>query len=245
MQAATDKDVQGRKWKVFLAAALVSASMGAAGPDGMMAKGNAEESVAERRRAEASKRKEMLSRAYAAAQVLNFTQLTPKIPLRALLWVVNVRTMPRKPLPAIYRPEVFLYLAFPRDCRQAADAVPMPLCRRENALAKGGVDAGNPDAAALETLTSQEAPPVNAAVSSQPSYMLLVGSVIGALYCALVLLMPMSFAVKVCRVRNMLMSEGMRRLRGRTGLWKRATKTGRPCLAPCWSASRRPPLTMR
>ena len=48
----------------------------------------------------------------------------------------------------------------------------MMLCRRENALAKGGVDAGNPDAAALENPASLEAPPVNAAVSSKtPPYL--------------------------------------------------------------------------
>ena len=63
LQAVTDKDVQGRKWKVLLAAALVSASMGAAGPDSMMPKADAEESAVERRRAEANKRKELLSRA--------------------------------------------------------------------------------------------------------------------------------------------------------------------------------------
>ena len=63
MQVTSDKDIQGQRWKAFLAAALLSASMGAATPDEMMPKAKAEESVVERRRAEANKRKEMLSRA--------------------------------------------------------------------------------------------------------------------------------------------------------------------------------------
>ncbi len=67
MQATSDRDIQGRRWKAFLAAALISASIGAAAPGDMMAKGHAEESAVERRRAEANKRKELLSRAYAAA----------------------------------------------------------------------------------------------------------------------------------------------------------------------------------
>ncbi len=63
MQVTNDKDTQGRRWKAFLAAALISAGMGAATPDPIMPKASAEESVVERRRAEANKRKEMLSRA--------------------------------------------------------------------------------------------------------------------------------------------------------------------------------------
>ena len=72
MQKIDDKDTQGRKWQALLAAALIATSVGAAVPDAMMPKGHAEESAVERRRAEANRRKEMLSKTYVAIQHLIF-----------------------------------------------------------------------------------------------------------------------------------------------------------------------------
>ncbi len=63
MQVTNERDSQGHRWKAILAAALISAGMGAAIPGELMPKASAEESTVERRRAEANRRKEMLSRA--------------------------------------------------------------------------------------------------------------------------------------------------------------------------------------
>lgn len=63
-QKKADTDTQGQKWEAVLAAALIAAIVGTGLPGDLMPKGHAEESVVERRRAEANKRKELLSKAY-------------------------------------------------------------------------------------------------------------------------------------------------------------------------------------
>ncbi len=52
-----------RRWEALFAAALIAISVGLAAPRGWMPTARAEESVVERRRADASRRKELLSKA--------------------------------------------------------------------------------------------------------------------------------------------------------------------------------------
>jgi hypothetical protein len=63
-QKLAGMDTQARNWEALLAAALIAATVGAGLPNELMPKVHAEESSVERRRSEAIKRKELLSKAY-------------------------------------------------------------------------------------------------------------------------------------------------------------------------------------
>lgn len=69
MQKGNDEGRHGQRWEAFLAAALIATSLGASATGDVMPKAHAEQSVVEKRRAEANKRKELLSRAYVSSSL--------------------------------------------------------------------------------------------------------------------------------------------------------------------------------
>ena len=136
-QMKADTDTQGRKLEAVLAAALIAAAVGAGLPGDLMPKGHAEESLVERRRADANKRKELLSKAY--------------VPVKASHSCQEAQAH-----------ACMLGQSGTACCKLTMYQSDACLCRRSDALKRGGIDAGSSGAPA--PALTQEAS-VNAAVS--------------------------------------------------------------------------------